>query len=419
MKFGQAIRGLIAKAANIGQPVTDGWWQRRRSGTGLAVTQGNAMTMSAVYGCVRIISESIAQLPIHIHRLRDDQRGSEIARDMQEDRLISLRPNPVMDASVFWETLIADVLLHGNAYAEIEFDQRGRAAALWPRKPDEIVLYQAEDESDLFYEYSPSKGPRRIIPHYCMLHLMGYSKNGMVGVPVIMLAAEAMALGLAAEEYAARYFGEGTNLGGFMETPGKLSQSAYDRLRHDMDEKYKGLRRSHGVIILEEGLKYNPLAVDPEAAQLLQTRKFQTEEIARFFRVPLHMLQDLDRATFNNIEHMAIEFVTHCLMPWIKKIERAVNLKVLCGDPKFFCKVNVDALVRGDIKSRYDAYAIGRQWGWLSVNDIREREDMNLIENGDQYLTPLNMMLADKMDAYVASLINGQEPDDEEPERDF
>jgi HK97 family phage portal protein len=372
--------------------------QDSRSKAGTRVSPKSAMTCSAVYACVRVISESVGALPVHLYRRTEE--GKQVAAESRLDFLLHAEPNPRMDSAVFRETMMGHLLLWGNAYAEIEFDRAGEIVALWPVPPWRAERREAPS-GEAFYSVQLPDGRSRLLPAAQVFHLMGHTDDGLTGKSVLSAMRESVGLGLAVEEFGANYFSKGTNLGGFMEVPGKLSDQAFERLKKGIDEGYRGLSRSHRVIILEEGAKFAKTVIPPNDSQMLETRRFQTEEIARFFRVPPHLIQSLERSTNNNIEHQGIDFVTHCIRPWVVKWEMAVQRQLLFGAEKagMFARFNLAGLLRGDAKSRYESYAIGRQWGWLSANDIRELEDMDRLpgEQGDMYLVPMNMIPADRV----------------------
>lgn len=369
-----------------------------QSYTGKSVNAETAMTLTAVYACVRILSETVASLPFNVYR-RLDPKGKEKATDHYLFPVLRSRANGEMTAFVFWETVMHHLLLWGNAYAEIEYDGGGRARGLWPLNPKNTYPERTED-GRLVYKTILPDGRGVVLPFEKVLHIPGLGFDGLVGYNPIRLAREAIGLGLAAEEYGARFFGNGAKPGGVLEHPGHLDEEAIKNLRESWNEMHSGLSKQHRIAILEEGMTYKQIGVPPEEAQFLETRKFQVTEIARFFRVPPHMLADLERATFSNIEQQSIDFVTHSIRPWLVRIEQSVNFKLFGqeGAKKYFAEFVVDGLLRGDIKSRYEAYAIGRQNGWLSADDIREKENMNPLPNGqgEHYLVPLNMIPAEQ-----------------------
>jgi len=365
------------------------------SKSGVAVDESNALTYTAVFACVRVISETIASLPLFLYRRKE--KGKEKARENPLFNILHLQPNPEMTSFQFRETLQAHLLLWGNAYAEIEWDASGNVRGLWPIPPNRVKPKRDENKQ-LVYDISLPSGRSVTLSFVQVLHIRGLSPNGLVGYSPIALAREAIGLGLAAEEYAARFYSNDASPGGVLEHPGKLSDTAYKRLKKYWEKKYKGLSNAHRVAILEEGMKWHSITIPAKDAQFIENRKFQKREIASIFRVPPHLIGDLERATFSNIEQQGIEFVVHCIRPWAVRWEQElmVNLLLPSERDKYVIEFLLTGLMRGDIESRYKAYAIGRQWGWLSADDVRELENMNPIPNGrgDNYLIPLNMMPA-------------------------
>ncbi len=363
--------------------------------SGVSVNETSAMKYSAVYAAVRLISETIASLPCFVYE-RIESGGKTRAPKHQMFRILHDKPNTEQDSFKFWEQAMVGLLLWGNAYAEIQFDGAGRPVALWPLLPDRTRAIRAPDGSgELEYETRLPEGKLVRLPSYRILHIAGLGYDGITGKSPIQMTKEAIGLGLATEQFGATFFGNGAKPGGVIEYPGKMSETGRKNLRESWELMHKGLDKQHRVAILEEGAKYQALAIPPNDAQFLETRKFQVAEIARIFRVPPHMLADLDRATWGNVEQESISFVVNTIRPWLVRIEKALGFK-LFEDPKYFAEFLVDGLLRGDTKSRYEAYAIGRQWGWLSADDVRALENMNPLPNkqGQQYLTPLNMIPA-------------------------
>lgn len=359
-----------------------------KSAAGRSVTPNTAMQASAVFACVRVIAESIASLPLFVYRATKE--GKEKAYDHPAFYVLHDLANEEMTSFTFRETMMTHLLLWGNAYAEIEYDRMGNVKGLWPLRPDN-VFPERDPQGKLQYRVLLPDRTGAILPKERVLHIPGLSFDGIVGMSPIAMAREAIGLSLAAEEFGARFFGNGAKPGGVLEHPGKLSKEAVERLRDSWNKMHQGLTNQHRIAILEEGMTYKQIGIPPEDAQFLQTRKFQLEEIARIFRVPLHLIQDLEHATFSNIEHQSIDFVVHTIRPWVVRWEQALNWKLFGTSTKFFAEFNVDGLLRGDIKSRYEAYAIARQWGFMSVNEIRSLENLNKVPNGDIYLQPLNM----------------------------
>lgn len=360
-------------------------------GRGIKVTESTAMRSTAVLSCVRILAETVASLPLPVYR-RLKPRGKERTNHVVAD-LLQRNPNPRMTAFTFRETMMTHILLWGNCYAEIEYDERGAITALWPIPPHRVEHMETAD-GDPFFRVTTNDGLQHNVPFYAMFHIPGLSFDGKKGISVIQWARQSIELALATEQFGAEFFANGTNVGAVVTHPQTLSDPAYERLSKSLKEKYEGLGKSHRLMLLEEGMTFSKNTIPPNDAQFLETRKFQTLEIARIFRVPPHMLADLERATFSNIEQQSIDFVTHTVRPWLIRWEQTINWKLFDSNEskRFFAEFLIEGLLRGETKARYEAYAIGRQNGWLSVNDIRERENLNPIEGGDIYLQPLNMV---------------------------
>lgn len=366
---------------------------------GVHVSEGTALRLGAVWACVRVISEDVASLPLFVYERLE--RGRRRALEHPLNRLLHDQPNPEMTALQLRETLTAHALTWGNGYAYIVHAPNGRHLELWPLLPDRTRALRDPRTRELFYETEDpiSDTKWRLDPKF-VLHLAGLGWDGRSGYSPIQLHRQAIGLGMAAEEFGARFFGQGTNLGGFISHPGTLSEQAYKRLKSDPVlgmASYQGIERTHLWAIIEEGMKIEKIGIPPDEAQFIETRKFGVEEIARIYRVPPHKIQHLDRATFSNIEHQGIDYVNSTLRPWLVRWEQAIRLKLIPEDQRarVYAEHLVDGMLRGDILSRYSAYQIGRQGGWLSTNDIRERENLNPVDGGDDdYLRPLNMQVA-------------------------
>jgi HK97 family phage portal protein len=349
---------------------------------GKVVNERTAMTTTAVFACVRILAEAIASLPLHIYRYRDDG-GKE--RDYKHPLYAVLHDeaNPEMTSFVFRETLMAHLLLHGNAFAQIIRDGNGQVLALYPLLPNRMSV-DRNDAGALVYNYRGDNGVVQLRRDE-VLHIPGVGVDGLIGYSPIAMAKSAVGLALATEEFGAKFFANGANPGGVLESPGVVSDP--ERLRESWHRQFGGAG-SHSIAVLEEHLTYHPISIPPDQAQFLETRRFQIAEIARIFRVPPHMLADLERATFSNIEHLSLEFVKFTLDPWVVRWEQSLRQALLLPDEKkdLFIKFNLDGLLRGDYQSRTQGFATARQNGWLSANDIRELEDLNPIPGGDVYL---------------------------------
>lgn len=365
---------------------------------GVSVSGDGALKYTAVLAAVRVLAESVASLPLLVYERLPGEQGKRRAPDFYLYELLHNKPNPFIDSFIFRELMMVHLLLWGNAYAEIESDSRGRVTALWPLLAGNM-LNITRGADGLVYEYQLPNGQIQKIPGFALLHLRGLGTNGYFGLSPIALARQAIGLGLAAEQFGAGFFGNGAQMSGILKHPMKLTDEAETSLRESWAALYKGLDNAHRIAVLEEGMEYERISVPPEDAQFLETRKFQVTEIARMYRVPPHMLGDLDRATFSNIEHQSLEFVMHSLKPWLVRWEMAIaqQLMTAAERARFFPEFLVDGLLRGDTTARYGAYAVGRQNGWLSANDIRRLENMNPVEGGDVYLVPLNTVPADQV----------------------
>ena len=358
------------------------------SKTGVQVSEDNALTFSAVYAAVRIISETIASIPLNVYVYDGETRV--IAREHPIQKLLAHTPNTVSSSFTFRESMAANLVLHGNAYAKIEFNAAGRPISLTPLNPMLVEVKIVDGEK--VYVFNEKK----TYLDYEVVHVVGLSFNGLTGKSPLTVAREAVAIGLAAQEYGARFYSNGANTGGIITAPGRLSIDAINRLKQSWNRANAGLGASHGTAILEEGMKYEKVGLDPEAAQFLQSRKFQVNEIARIFRIPPSYLADLENSsTRANVEQQAIQFVRDCVTPYVRRFEVEFNRKLFREDePNYYAYFTMEGLMRGDLQGRYQAYATARQWGWLSVNDIRDLENLNPVEGGDVYLQPLNMAQA-------------------------
>jgi HK97 family phage portal protein len=369
--------------------------------SGKTVNERTAMQATAVYACVRILAEAIAGLPLHVYRYRADG-GKERVPQHPLYYLLHDEPNPEMTSFVFRETLMSHLLLWGNAYAQIIRNGRGQAVALYPLLPNKIEVSRAAN-GELAYSYrrDAEESKLNLNGGYIMLrrdevlHIPGLGFDGLIGYSPIAMAKNAVGMALATEEYGAKFFANGANPGGVLEHPGVIKD--IQRVKDSWNSAYQGSGNAHRVAVLEEGMKFQAIGIPPEQAQFLETRKFQINEIARIFRVPPHMVGDLEKSSFSNIEQQSLEFVKYTLDPWVVRWEQSLQQSLILPSDKqsIFIKFNLDGLLRGDYQSRMNGYSIGRQNGWMSTNDIRELEDMNRIpaeEGGDLYLVNGNML---------------------------
>ena len=366
------------------------------SNSGIMVDEIRAMQTSAVYACVKILAETIASLPLHLFR-KGKKGKNELAEEHPLFSCLYEIPNDEMTSFEFRETMMTSLLLYGNAYARI-IRKQGHVTELWYLKPQYMNVERDLTSGKIKYTYSDDiTNKTYTYKTNQIFHIKGLSLDGVKGLSPIAQAREAVGLSLATEEYGAKFFGNGARPGGVLEHPGIVKDP--ERLRDSWNQVYQGSKNSHKVAVLEEGMKYHTIGIAPEDAQFLETRKYQVNEICRIFRVPPHLVGDLERATFSNIEHQSIEFVQHTIRPWIVRWEQEIARALLSDEERtiYFARFNVDGLLRGDYKSRMEGYSIGRQNGWLSINDIRSLEDMPLVppeSGGDDYLVNGNMKLA-------------------------
>jgi HK97 family phage portal protein len=392
--------------------------------SGKAVTERTAMQMTAVYSCVRILAEAVAGLPLNLYKYLPDG-GKEKSFDHPLYRLLHDEPNPEMSSFVFRETLMTHLLLWGNAYAQIIRNGKGEVVALYPLMPNKMTV-DRDQSGQLYYSYNRSsdeaptmKGSTVILKPSDVLHIPGLGFDGLVGYSPIAMAKNAIGLAIATEEYGAKFFANGAAPGGVLEHPGTIKDP--QRVRDAWQSQFGGSANSGKVAVLEEGMKYTPIGISPEQAQFLETRKFQINEIARIFRVPPHMVGDLEKSSFSNIEQQSLEFVKYTLDPWVIRWEQSFMRRLLTEDEKkqYFVKFNLEGLLRGDYQSRMTGYATARQNGWMSANDIRELENLDLIpaeQGGDLYLINGNMLPLANAGAFAntPSTDNGEEETENE-----
>lgn len=380
------------------------------STSGKAVTERSAMQMTAVYSCVRILAEAIAGLPLHLYRYTPD--GSKVkAVDHPLYLLLHDEPNPEMSSFVFREALMTHLLLWGNAYAQIIRNGKGEVIALYPLMPNRMSV-DRDEHGQLYYTYTRASdeaptmnGMTVLLPPSDVLHIPGLGFDGLVGYSPIAMAKNAIGLAIATEEYGAKFFANGAAPSGVLEHPGTIKDPS--RVREAWMSQFGGSANSGKVAVLEEGMKYTPISISPEQAQFLETRKFQINEIARIFRIPPHMVGDLEKSSFSNIEQQSLEFVKYTLDPWVIRWEQSIQRALLRPEEKkrYFAKFNVEGLLRGDYQSRMNGYAVARQNGWMSANDIRELENLDRIPaeaGGDLYLVNGNMLPMQRAGAFAS-----------------
>ncbi|OWO86545.1 phage portal protein [Photorhabdus luminescens] len=348
-----------------------------------------AMQLTAVFSCVRVLAESVGMLPCSLYQQLE--RGGARAVKEKLHTLLSVKPNGYMTPQEFWELLVGCLCLRGNFYA-YKVKVFGEVSELLPLNPGSVTP-KLNDNWKPEYQVTFPDGSFSTLSQEEIWHVRIFTLDGLNGLSPIAYARQAIGLGMATEEHGSRLFSNGAVTSGVLQTDQYLKDEAYHRLKSDFEERHQGLANSHKPMILEMGLKWNQISLSAEDAQFLETRKFQLEEICRIYRVPLHMVQNTDRATFSNVENLGIGFINYSLVPYLTRIEQRINVGLVKLDKqgRFYAKFNAGALLRGDMKSRFESYATGINWGILSPNECRELEERNPRDGGDIYLTPMNM----------------------------
>jgi HK97 family phage portal protein len=365
------------------------------SASGQYVGPSNALQIAAVYSCVRVISETISTLPVHVYRRV--KRGHELVTDHPAAKLLDQGPNDEMSRVDLFETLVGHVLLWGNGYAEVNRSAvDGSLMSIWPLAPDRTSPIR-NSRNALVYQSVADDGSTTKRRADRVLHIRGLSFDGLRGYSPVGLARESLGMAKATEFYGARFFANDSRPGGVLQMDGQLSPDAIERLKATWETAHSGVN-SNRVAVLENGLTWQSIGMPNDDAQWLETRKYTRSEIAGIYRVPAHMINDLDKATFSNIEQQSLDFSKFCITPWCVRIEEALN-RTLFTDAergRFEVKFNLNGLERGDLASRTQAYATARQNGWMTANEIRALEDLNPIDGGDELLINGNMVPIDQ-----------------------
>jgi HK97 family phage portal protein len=396
MGAGLEAAGAVLRARTSGVAQPEQWLSdllAPKTYSGVTVNETSAMRLAAHFACVSLTARVVASFPVQLfERLPDGRKRKAVDHPLY--RILHDQPNPEMTSFGFKEALQANLSNSGKAFAEIVWSRSGFPKELWPIPPGLVTPRRRESDGKLEYNVNGE-----VVPGWKILHIPGLGFDGLNSFSPVGLFKEQIGLGLAAEQFGARFFGEGTNIGGFIEYPDKMTDEAYNRLKTSINEKYKGLQNSHGVVILENNAKYSKIGMSMEDAQFIETQKLNRSTIAMIHGVPPHLIGDLEKATFSNIEHQGIEAVVYLFRPWAVRWEQALTARLLTPkeQERYYVRFNLDGLLRGDTVARYQAYAVARQWGWLNVNDIRGLEELDPIGvEGDVYLQPLNMVPAGK-----------------------
>lgn len=365
------------------------------SHSGVLVTEDTAMNYSALYCGTNILAGSLMQLPLHLmQKMKGDDRRKATEHPVYP--FVHSRVNKKMTSPRFRQTGQGHLVIWGNLYARIDWGGNGYPRGLYLLRPDRMRV-QVKD-GKVIYEYRPKTGVPQVIHEDNLLHIPGFGYDGIMGYSLITLARESIGLGLAEQEYGARFYGSGTHPSVIFKHPKTLKKETKEDLRKDLAKKHSGLGKSHKALLLEEGITVENISINPRDAQFLESRKFSLLEMARWLNLPPHMLKDMDRAKFSNIEHNSIEFMVHTMGPWLKLWETELSRVLLREDERqagYYIEFNIDGFLRGDQKARYEAYAIGRQWGWLTPNMILKKEnEAPMGPEGDIALIPANMIPA-------------------------
>lgn len=408
------VGNIVGKSATSGTANPAKWfvdWLRGGEETlsGVSVTPDTAMRFSAVWTCVRIRSEDVGKLPCFLYRRLPDG-GKERAINHSLYSLIRDQPNPFQTAFEFRQLLQAWVDLRGNGYAQKEFDARGRVVALWPLNPVWVTVLRVPETWELFYRLDIPGRATETVPAEAILHIRGLTLDGYCGVSPITYHRETIGLGMAAQKYGAAFFGNSAQPQGGLKVPTILSPEAGKRLRADWDQQHKGVDNAKKLAIFDGGMEWVQTGMDNTDAQYLETRVHQNREVYAMYKMPPHKAGDLERATFSNIEFQGLDYVVNCLMTEFVRWEQCLRRDLLTEEDLkqgYFFEFLPEALLRGDIKSRYEAFAMARQWGAMSANEWRERDNMNRIPNGDIYLQPMNFVEAGTKPAPVSAPVPG------------
>jgi len=364
---------------------------------GIPVTQDTAMKYSAVFGCCRVLAETFCSVVVKEYKRTDRSGDRQRTYDTSAYDILHNVPNDEMNPFSFSELGMYQLNLGGNFMSRKIRNNAGGIHSLIPLNHECVEIKRNENTKRVEYVFKPNNEKEETYTRDQVFHVPGPSLNGITGMNPISYARAAIKLGKTYEMFLQQYYENGALPSGMFEHPGTLKDIAYDRLKADLEKGYKSFLNKGKPLVLEDGLKYSPFSLDLLDAQLLESKKFQIEDICRIYRVPLHMVQNLDKATNNNIEHQSLEFAMYTMLPWFKRWESCVNAQLLSKAERqagYYLEYDMASLLRGDSKSMAEAFARGRQWGWLSVNDIRRLLNMNSIPNGDIYLQPVNMVEA-------------------------
>lgn len=400
------------RADDASRDPTDDFWFRRHAArqvaAGVDVTPISALRLPVVWDCLAVLSQTVSSLPFAIFERADD--GGKTRQDRHPLARVFADPNADQTSAEFFGQMVHDLASRGNAYIEIRAGDLGPISQLNRLDPDRVVVERLPDGGRRYRVQGDNAATRVLLEHEIWhVRSLPLVENGLKGMSPIEAGREAIGAGLALQDYSARFFANDATPPFVIEHPSSFKDGeSRDNFLKALKTWWGG-RRRHSPGVLEHGMKLARVGVNNEEAQFLETRKLNAVEVARFWRMPPHKVGILDKATFSNIEQQSLEFVTDTMLYWLTLIEKSVSKNLVLAPDRFFFEFNVAGLLRGDLKARYQAFAIGRNWGWLSVNEIRKLDNLNPIEGGDIYLQPLNMgqVGADP------TISNGQSPDAE------
>jgi HK97 family phage portal protein len=388
--FGYEIR---TKRIPRPSPDSDFWFEHTPYGTssGVDVTEDSAMRSATVWSCVKVISEDMASMPLIVYRREGKSKERAVEHPLYQ--LLHDRPNPEMTSMQWRECQQLSLLLWGNAYSEIQRNLAGEPMALWPLDPSKMTVDRDKATNELVYKYAISEGGTRTFSKEEILHIAGLSYNGLIGLGVIAFQRESIGTCIAGSQYQGSAMANSGMSTVCLSHPAPKAPSPEGRkaFREELQKTYAGPSNAGKWIVLWEGMKAESISLSPADMQFIDSRKYTQIDICGIYRIPPHKIGILDRATFSNIEQQSISYVVDCLRPWCIRWEQQINMKLLGKTEEYYVEHLVDGMLRGDLPSRYAAYATGRQWGWLSVNDVRSIENMNPVPNGDEYIVPMNM----------------------------
>jgi HK97 family phage portal protein len=370
----------------------------------LTIDTQTALKYSAVFACNRVLGETLASMPIMEYKKLGDGEREKTTETAAYDVLHN-KPNDEMTPFTFKEASMSAINLGGNAVSQKLYNAKGDLVGLYPYEWQRVEIVRDPVTKKLFYKIKAG-AEAKPLQRSEVLHIAGPTLNGFQGLTPLQYIAGAVELGIMYQQYGIGFYNNAAAPSGAFSHPGQLTETAYQRLKKELKKNYTGLKNVGTPMLLEEGMDFKPFAINPIDAQLIENKRFQTEDICRIYRVPLHLVQDLSRSTNNNIEHQSLEFIMYTMLPHFKRWEESINSQLLSFEERkagYYLEFNLSALLRGDIATRSASYAIGRQWGWLSVNDIRKLENMPSIgPSGDSYLVPLNMGDSAKQDSLEA-----------------